>query len=362
MNIDLYNNKSNLQWDQFDGIPSNYTAPGSMPHRLFTLSSRTDIANIREIHLKQAARVIFNWSLSYPELFIGLSTDSEIHLAFEKNEEGIQLFYDYNPIVIEEFQWWLERKYLDISMANTQFHLSVSSFNEIDAPRTAQNKVLWEDWALFRQILVQQAVEMQTKWLYECGFSKDRIYSHQILCSPIKQSESFEQYYGQCDVRETAITKYGVGGWTEYDLLNPYTLREINKLSGSEWGLFEWNLWGEYNYEKIFLQLKLMYQYGIHVLCPNGWIETFNSGIFIKYNDQLIQAIKDFVAIIKDKPRGYAEIQDLTIFEINYLYYQVHYEYFNNHLALLIIPFLISLSLLVGLDFYLKRRTLGVKL
>jgi hypothetical protein len=356
MNIELYNNVSNVQWDQFNNIPSNITPPGEMPRKLFTFSQRTDITQIREIHLKQAVSIIYNWSLSHPDLFVGCSTDSEMHMVFNEREDGSVLYYDYNPLVIEEFQWWLEDKYSNINVVNEKFGLSTSAFTKIDPPRNQENSVYWDEWALFRQYLVQQAVELQCKWISECGIPREMIYSHQILCTPIDQKDSNKNYYGQGDVRETAITAYGVGGWTLYEPLSIYTVSEINKLSGNQWGLFEWNLWGEYNYEKILLQLKLMYKFGIHVLCPNGWIENYNSGIFVKYNDALIRAIKDFVAEIKDEPRGSANIGKLTITDYTFFFYQVHYEYTNDHLFVLAFPLLISLSTLFSMNFYRKKR------
>jgi hypothetical protein len=338
----LWEDDNEVQWDQFDNTPTANYGEGCLKNRLFSLQKDTEFNRYREIHLKQAARIINQFSIDYPDLFVGCSLDSEIHIDPGENQGGVWLYYDYNPLMIAEYREWLEDRYT-LSEYNTKFGQSVASFALIDAPRTAiLGNPLWEEWVLFRQHIVQQCVEMQCKWLFECGIAKNKIFSHQILSEP----GNIEAYYGRCDLLSTAVSDYGVVGVTRYNYIDPEIFWGINAISGSDWGLFEWNIWKERSpsdYYVYLMQLKAMYQAGIHVVCPNGWWELTNHDLMIRNNTVFIQALHDFAVLVGEYPRTTAPEGRLSF--IDYLYVDVKTisAFLDRNVELLLVPFGCSL-------------------
>lgn len=354
---ELWSNDSNCQYDQFDRVPEiNYNQP-CLKDRLFSLQKDTDFNRYREIHIKQAGEIIANFSLTYPNLFVGCSLDSEIHL-----DHSGALYYDYNPLVIEEYRDWLADHYT-LAEYNLKFGKSESSFNNIDAPREALiGNPLWEEWTLFRQHHVQECVELQAKWLFESGIPKHKIYSHQILAEP----ESTIANYGRCDPLDTAVSKYGVVGITRYGYINPDRFWDIYDKSGTDWGIFEWNIWLERESSSYYLylhQLKAMYQAGVHVICPNGWFEYVNPLLMIRNNTFFHRALVDFSNLVKDVPRGTAPNAKLNYFDYFYTSFMDFEEvqkFFGdfpfNYLWLIGIIFAISIGITIMIEIKKKKK------
>ena len=320
---DLWANASNCQYDQFDRVPEIQNDSTCLKDRLFSLQKDTDFNKYREIHVKQAGAILSNFSQNYPDLFVGCSLDSEIHLDFTL---GGELYYDYNPIVIGEYQNWLASRY-SLAEYNSKFDKSESSFGTIDAPRNPVfGDPLWEEWTTFRHHLVQQNVELQAKWLNESGIPKNKIYSHQILTNSGDKGAN----YGRCDTLETTATEYGVVGVTRYNYINPDRFWDIYDLNGTNWGIFEWNIWHDRvqsDYHLYLIQLKAMYQAGVHVICPNGWFEFVNPRLMIRNNTIFHRALVDFAYLVKDVPRGTAPDGFLNFFDYLYVYFMNFNEF-----------------------------------
>ncbi|MHA1339459.1 MAG: hypothetical protein ACTSO2_05670 [Promethearchaeota archaeon] len=368
----LWLNDSECQWDQYNNVPIANLSEPPLKKRLFSLQRDTEFNKQREYHLKQATTIINKFYQEHPNLFIGCSLDSEIHINWARSDQN-DSYYDYNPLVIQEYREWLKSRY-SLEEYNAKFNQNNPSFTSIDAPRKPndpKNKSLWEEWTLFRHHLVKEAVELQAKWLHDAGIPKNKIFSHQIL------SETFDKtaYYERCDTLETNLNDYCGIGVTKYGYSNPERFWTINQMSGMDWGIFEWNL---YNWERtqedyyIYMnQLKAMYKAGIHVICPNGWFEFLNPPLMIRNNTIFINALKEFGSMVKGYPRStspniYFGISDFVYFDIQNLS-----EYFDENFWLLMVPFGITLIYLVLLEnikliyscnnYFTRHRLLKIK-
>ncbi|MHA1699249.1 MAG: beta-galactosidase [Promethearchaeota archaeon] len=305
------NNDSYVQWDQFNrSVPADI-ADDQMPlkPRLFTLSKYSPIFHLREQNIKIAGQVIANFANEHPDLFVGVSMDSEIHLEttrysnFDPNVGDYESYFDYNPLVIREFQEWLQANYSSINDLNKKSGLSFSSFDDVDPPRVAaKGNPWWEEWTRFRIWLVRENVNAEARWLREVGISKEKIYSHQILSSPNDDHAK----YKRCDPLETADISNGNIGITRYGLISPNVFKTINDKSGFNWGIFEWNIWSDTDntYENYMYMLKSMYQFGVRVICPYAWFEGTWPVLQIRNNTEFKQAIRDFSVLVGDSPRG----------------------------------------------------------
>jgi len=345
---ELWENDTNCQFDQYGRVPPMTAADFLLRDRLFSLQKDTDFNKYREIHIKQAGAIISNFSQTHPDLFVGCSLDSEIHLDYTM---GGELYYDYNPLVIGEYQAWLANQYT-LAEYNSKFDQFELSFSNIDAPRNPIfGEPLWEEWTLFRQHLVQQNVELQAKWLNESGISTNKIYSHQILTKPGENSA----YHRRCDPLETAATQYGVVGVTRYNYINPDRFWDIYDINGTNWGIFEWNIWHDRvqsDYNLYLIQLKAMYQAGIHVICPNGWFEFANPRLMIRNNTIFHNALVDFANLVKDVPRGTAPAAFLNFFDYLYISFMNFDEFQLDFLSLTdFLDFLVNKIWLIGLIF-----------
>ncbi|MFX1298989.1 MAG: hypothetical protein ACFFD2_29540, partial [Promethearchaeota archaeon] len=270
------------------------------------------------------------------------------------------------PVVIEEYQNWLANRYT-LEEYNLKFDKSESSFGTIDAPREAVfGDPLWEEWTIFRHHLVQQCVELQAKWLNESGIPINKIYSHQILA----KSDSKSAYYERCDTLETATSEYCGIGITRYFYINPERYWDIYDINTSNWGNFEWNIWqdrAESDYYLYMLQLKSMYQAGVHVICPNGWFEFNNPRLMIRNNTIFHRALVDFAYSIKDFPRGTAPNGALNFFDylyisfMNFDEFQIDFmsisDFFNYFLVKLsIVGIIFALSILCMIVFKIIQK------
>ncbi|MHA1891302.1 MAG: beta-galactosidase [Promethearchaeota archaeon] len=350
----LWQNDSEVQWDQYNrAAPPNDTEP-PLKRRLFTLSKYSTVYQYRERNVKIAGTIIKNFADVHPDLFVGVSMDSEIHMNSANIMENYSSYYDYNPHVIREFREWLEQKYGDINVLNHKFGLSFQNFSEVDAPRNPNNRnSWWETWTTFRREMVKNNVEAEARWLTEVGISKNKIYAHQILSNPGNEDAN----YKRCDPIETANIENGNIGITRYGLISPSVFKNINKLSGFNWGIFEWNIWSETQntYNNYIYMFKSMYQFGIRVICPYAWHEYTWPVLQISNNTAFKQAIKDFSQMVGDTPRAMNPSGFLSATELVYGYYQSNTQFFDEYTTLLLIPFITFLTLHVPIQKLIKR-------
>ncbi len=357
-------NISNCQWDQKNVCHPIKCNPGPND-RFWSFAPNTEWEIFRERNIKQALAVIYDWWQNNPDLLVGFSTDSEIHLNYNKfkniNEGNYSSYFDYNPLVIEQYRFWAQSNW-SLAEFNKKCGTNFQTWSEVDAPR-ADNVVgvkgnpWWETWTDFRIWHVREATARQSKWINDSGFPRWMIWNHQILSEPNSESARYQR----ADPIETSINDYCKLGVTRYGWLSPQIwhdlgVRALNDGSGDNypsWGIFEWNLWTQHDYWAYRETLNAIYQYGGHVICPNEWANcSINEGLWIpgdpcqkgdvykinnteygseetgcvgtpgncccvKYNGtdclrcvdphgnpQFIKALQDFISIGKNYPRG----------------------------------------------------------
>jgi hypothetical protein len=359
-------NVSNCQWDQNNVChPIKYN-PGPND-RFWCFAPVSDWEIFRERNIKQALDIIFNWWQNNPDLLVGFSTDSEIHLNYHKftevNEGNYTSYFDYNPSTIAQYRDWAKANWT-LAEYNSKCKTNYASWEEVDAPRNKDvvgkiGNIWWETWTDFRIWHVKEAGLRQCRWIHEMGFPRELIWHHQILSEPGDK----ESRYVRCDPIETAINPYCNVGITRYGWIEPEIWHSLGALSLEKtdnklpsFGIFEWNLWHQHEYWAYREMLNNIYQYGGHVICPNEWvnasrneglwipgeecvkaepyeengvtygsdecgcggnnnssesacIDTFENGtckhwVYRHGNPQFIQALQDFIAIGQDYERG----------------------------------------------------------
>jgi hypothetical protein len=289
-------NDTNCQWDQMDYCPSIKFNLGPND-RFWSYWPESDWEHFRERNMKQALTVIYEWWQRNPDLLVGFSTDSEIHLnhqQFEAENEartGIRYksYFDYNNNTIQQYREWAQKNWT-LAEFNKICRTSFASWDLVDAPRTSDvvGKIghpWWETWTDFRIWHVREAGLRQSKWIVDMGFSRDMIWNHQILTDP----NNIKSRYQLCDPVETAINPYCKLGVTLYEWISPKVLHSLGQLALAEtgdkipsWGIFEWNLRTQHEYWAYREMLNAIYQYGGHIICPNEWTNnSLNEGLWI---------------------------------------------------------------------------------
>ncbi|MHA1683485.1 MAG: beta-galactosidase [Promethearchaeota archaeon] len=322
-------NDSNVQWDQRNNTVPAIVAETKDPlkPRLFTLSKYSQIYQYRERNIKEAGLIIKDFADTYPELFVGVSLDREVHLddndysGLMNLSEDYTSYYDYNPLVIQEFQEWLSAKYGTIGALNGKFGLGFADFSHVDPPRDIPEdpragNAWWLEWTSFRTALVKQYVGDQARWLHDAGIRDEFIYTHQSLAP----RGDVVATYARCDAIETTEVDHANAGISAYGLINPLMFEDINERSPFDWGVLEWNVEpdGETMYEYYMFMLKSMYQFGARVTCPYAWHEVLHPNLQISSNTEFKRAIRDFSGLVAGNPRatdfdGFLGLKGLSI-------------------------------------------------
>lgn len=286
-------NVSNCQWDQQDACHPIHFNPGPND-RFWSFWPDSEWEHFRERNIKQALGVINAWWQEHPDLLVGFSTDSEIHLNYhgfeDQNPGGYTSYFDYNPGTIAQYRAWARANWT-LAEFNAACGTSFTSWDQVDAPRDPgvvghAGHPWWETWTEFRIWHVAEAGRRQCRWIHESGFPRPMIFHHQILSEPGSTSARYQR----CDPLETAVNEYCKVGVTRYDWISPEvwaSLGERALADGSgdaipSWGIFEWNLWHQHEYWAYREMLACIYQYGGHVICPNEWTNcSRNEGLWI---------------------------------------------------------------------------------
>ncbi|MBD3354232.1 MAG: hypothetical protein GF364_22310 [Candidatus Lokiarchaeota archaeon] len=295
--LEMRQNVSNCQWDQTGYChPIRYSAGPNA--RYWSFWPDSDWEKFRERNIKQALDVIYDWWLLHPDLLVGFSTDSEIHLndkGFEEENKArtgtaYRSYFDYNNGTIEQYRQWAQSNWT-LQTFNSMCETAFTTWDEVDAPRDEtivgnKNNDWWEIWTDFRIWHVKEAGKRQCRWINESGFPRDMIWHHQILTTP---GEEDDARYIRADVLDTAINQYCKLGVTRYNWISPKVWHSLGTFALEEtqdeipsWGIFEWNLPKQHQYWAYEEMLKCIYQYGGHVICPNEWANcSYNEVLWI---------------------------------------------------------------------------------
>jgi hypothetical protein len=330
---DTWHNASYLQWDQFNAYAPAAPSPGGLTDRMFCLSKYSPLFAYRLANVRIAAHVVKEFSIAYPQLFIGVSMDSEINLCAastaEAKSRGVGSVYDYNPLVIREFREWLQARYGSIGDLNARFCLSFDSWAAVDPPRVyAEGNPWFEEWTDFRIQLVRNNVEAQARAVHEEGIPEELIYAHQILDEPSSKTAR----YIRCDTLATATIEHGRIGITRYGLIDAQKFKTIYDTAGFNWGIFEWNINSTTlnTYENYLFMFRAMYQFGVRVICPYAWWSGWPYELLsIMDNANFKRAIRDFCQAVGDKPRGTSPNGFLTAANVIESMYLGPNQYFN---------------------------------
>lgn len=204
-------------------------------------------------------------------LLVGVSTDSETLI-------NTHPWYDYNPIVLEEFVHWLQSAdiydpaakgrwashglNLGIRQLNERWGTAHARWRDVKPPRQPSDSQAWKDWLRFRALLVDHHVQEQVDWIRSAGLTSVPVFAHQ---SPALDADVSADVLdaAQLDGGGTGITTYGENAG------NAELFAKV-KAYGAPWGIFEYNPRTE-DEEAALAALKTTREYGVSILCPYHW-------------------------------------------------------------------------------------------
>lgn len=218
---DIYN----CQWSQDNVIfPDDYlknlAGSTNSPELARSLTYNVFASTVRRYkkrNLQAAARTVAQFAHDYPDLFVGVTLDSDTYMnPFFLQKE----WFDYNPGMIRQFRDWLRGTgpysgdlsdgAPDLSTYRRTHTLTLNDVNRIarkkwiswdsvDPPRTFPGSPrdltlngrtpFWQDpwyqlWDAFRKHIVGLHYDELSEWVHEVGIPKDRIFSAQGFLAP----------------------------------------------------------------------------------------------------------------------------------------------------------------------------------
>jgi hypothetical protein len=268
----------------------------------------------KQRNVQAAITVLADWAAAHPDLFVGVSLDSETIFPGQNA--------DYNPLTVEEWVQWLRNSgiygpggsyfgqgrvpaFTSIESFNQAMGTSFSSWDAVQPPTSiTAGQPFSEEWARWRVTLIDHEVADETYWIASAGIDRDLIYGHQTPNM---------DFYGFADDHQTETAANGASGVTLYGWV-PSTLGSIdNPIRGSgknNFGVFELNplttdATTSYN------TLLTLYNDGIKVICPNAFENVTQKDQYSlfdspNYGDTFGNAIKQFLSDHGDSPRNLA--------------------------------------------------------
>ncbi|NBC70067.1 fibronectin type III domain-containing protein [Paenibacillus sacheonensis] len=285
-------------WDMFRSIDQhNYMTYSRKNLKHYAFKKR---------NLQQVAKRIVQWRAQHPDLFIGVSLDSEDWQYVWDSTR----YSDYNPLSIAEWKEWLQGTgiydsangtykgearspvFTSISQFNTAMGTSFATWSAVDPPRTrADGNPFWEEWTRWRTMLLKHHLQDMSNWLIEAGLPSNRIYAHQN-----QVPSGSDAYYLTSSITTTAALSPGSLGVTLYGDGTKDT-NYFKQLLGydNNWGAPEYNPTDKSNKASSYDGLVKTYEGGAHFISPLSWNDPVNSPYEIK-GTQFEAAISDFIA------------------------------------------------------------------
>lgn len=299
--------------------------------------------NYKKRNIQEAGRYLVDFANANPNLFAGVSLDSEISFcpAGFPGFSNYKYSFDYNIDTIVQWRHWLsgntgsyingnypnpykdgakltgKGKNLDIDSLKNKYGINYASWDYVSPPTItlepsgyisiiSGNQALVNDWLEFKASLTNNMLADMINWLVEVGIPRNKIYSHQQPL--IAEYPELNKFCG-VPYDSAQVNGAGYGSMLYGDMTNSLDLvTRISNLN-SNWGLFEWNpanLSNPLNQTPNYVSasLQLAYDHGADIIAPNYYIST--SPLFpadtleLNGNIAFFQGLKDF--IINNKP------------------------------------------------------------
>ncbi len=354
----------NCQWNENGEVmPDNYLGrlPGSESNpqlaRALTFNYYADtVRDYKKRNLQQAGQQIKAFKERHPELFLGVNLDPDVYLnPFFHGEQT----YDYNPGTVRQFQEWLSgqgpyakagelyqkrrRPSLSLDEFNRLTRKSYSSWSALAPPsfsKLEKLKALFDQssihlWQQFRRHLVDMHYDELSLWLNQIGINSEYIYSSQGFAADMDpEVDVFPVRIDSPPVRhdtggvsiEGAVPEGGHLGAIFYgrSATNDVTVETGESLFAEirrhdpDWAVVEFNpAYLEYpnkqsDYKVAYRALRDMFNFGAKFVSPmawNGWNGIYKDDPgYLSYtsfrNTPLEKAVKDFMVVFADAPRG----------------------------------------------------------
>lgn len=256
-----------MAWDQND-TPWSYPKDGEYH---FSLGAYNELVRrYKKRNLQAAARWLADFKAG-PDghLLVGVSTDSEVLI-------NTHPWYDYNPLVLEEFVHWLQSGEiydtggrwsgqglnLGVASLNRRWGTNYARWRDVKPPRAPSDSQAWRDWLTFRALLVDHNVQEQIDWIREAGLTTVTAYSHQ---SPALDADISADTLAAAQVNGggTGITTYGENAGSA-------ELFTKVRAFGAPWGIFEYNPRTE-DEGVALAALENVREFGASIICPYHW-------------------------------------------------------------------------------------------
>jgi len=289
----LFEDINNRQWNQ-DNVPSSDKRPAT----LYMCISRynSEYQEYKWRNLQQVLGLISAWAAAHPDLFLGVSTDSEVSM------DPRNLYADYNPKTLQEWRDYLFGEgiyspsgryagearcptFANIAEFNAYFGTHFDSVEEIDPPRNPPDgSLLWQEWQSFRVLLVQHHVQDMVNVIAACGIPPEKIFTHQAVT---------QDFFGWASPLKTALCRGASLGVTLFvnDTVDESLYQRFIE-TGSPWAAVEFNPLAYRDYERNLRALQLAKKYGAIVICPFWY---FGEGGHLIHGTDFARAIRDFV-------------------------------------------------------------------
>ncbi|MCC7366831.1 MAG: hypothetical protein IT306_00320 [Chloroflexi bacterium] len=256
-----------MAWDQND-VAWSYPKDGEYH---FSLGAYNELVRrYKKRNLQMAAAWLAQFKAG-PDghLLVGVSTDSEVLI-------NTHPWYDYNPIVLEEFMHWLQGGEiydrggrwegqglnLGLSTLNRRWGANYARWRDVTAPRTPSDSQQWKDWLTFRALLVDHNVQEQVDWVREAGLTSVTIYAH--------QSPELDVDVAADTLASAQVTGGGTGITTYGENAGSAALFEKVRGFGAPWGIFEYNPRTE-DEGTALAALENVRGFGASIICPYHW-------------------------------------------------------------------------------------------
>lgn len=227
-------------------------------------------------NLQAAAAEVAGFRRLHPDLFVGVSLDSETLLSDNPSRYG-----DYNPLAIEEWRQWLTGTgiydpvtgeyagqarspvFASIAAFNTAMQTTFSAWSELTPPRTpTENRYLWHEWRIWGIMMVAHHTQDMANWIESQGIPRESIFNHQTPgMNPL--------LFGD-DLSTSILFNGATAGITAYGCTaNNTKLIRYLRARARHVGIFEWN--PRSDVQSQYRALETAYRNTVRVVAPYHW-------------------------------------------------------------------------------------------